>query len=353
MIRVFLLDRYRETIDNYLRMWARTLNEDLRPVAYESVFPGGSIDGGVFIFSDLERLRDDEYERADELARRIESAGARVLNKPSGARRRYSLLRSLHDAGKNPFNVYRSTDVDENVRFPVFVRRERAHNGAISPLLNNREELNRALAQLRASLPVADDLLVVEYVHTAGSADGLFRKYSVMRIDQTLIARHILFSRDWIDKDADVVTDETLIEENQFLADFPHARQIREIFEFAGINYGRIDYSVLDGKIVTWEINTNPRILQSPGLCDPRRLQGEAVSGRLIHEAFSELAKAKSVKIPLSGCPRVVNGSRLSLARQLIYLASWVWKEIGSSRIGRRVIQGIAESINLGSNQNT
>jgi hypothetical protein len=352
LIRIFLLDRYRETIDNYLRMWARKLEKDMRPVAYESVFPFGCIDGGVFIFSDLERLRDDEYQRADALARRIESAGARVLNKPLGARRRYSLLRMLHEVGKNPFNVYRSNDLDQNVRFPVFIRRERAHNGAMSGLLKDREELNRALAQLKAELPVADDLLVVEYAHTAGSADGLFRKYSVLRIDRTLIARHIFFNRDWINKDADVVTDETLSEENQFVAECPHSEQVREIFELSGIDYGRIDYSVMDGRIVTWEINTNPRLLPSPGLCDPRRLHSQAVSARHIRAALLELTKAKSVKVPLAGCRRVVNGSRLSPARRLIYLASWVWKEIGASRVGRRVRQGIAESINLGSNQN-
>jgi hypothetical protein len=172
-----------------------------------------------------------------------------------------------------------------------------------------------------------------------------------MRIGPTLIPGHILFSRDWIDKSADVVTDETLIEEGQFLAAFPHAEAVRTIFDSAGIDYGRIDYSVLDGKVVTWEINTNPRILPSAGLCDPRRLQGQASSARLIREAFLELGKSKSVTVPLVGIQRIVNGSRMSIARRLIYLASWVWKEIACFRIGRRVIQGIMASMNLGLNQ--
>src|SRR5262249_42167607 len=40
----------------------------------------------------------------------------------------------------------------------------------------------------------------------------------------------------------------------------PHRQALGEIFQAAGIEYGRIDYSVLDGRIVTWEINTNPTI---------------------------------------------------------------------------------------------
>jgi hypothetical protein len=352
VIRVFLLDRYSETIDIYLQSWGRPLSEEIRPVAYESLFPRGSIEGGVFIFSDLERLKDDEFQRADLLAKKVEAAGGRVLNKPNRVLRRYGLLRALYDSGRNPFNVYRLVDPLGRLRFPVFIRRERAHNGAMSPLLNNQEELDRTLAEMKVSQPITDDLLIVEYAHTA-DGDGLFRKYSVMRIDQTLIARHILFSRDWIDKDADVVTDEAVVEENQFLADFPHAQQVREIFDISGIDYGRIDYSVLDGKVVTWEINTNPRILPGVGRCDPRRMQGQAVCARQIRDAFGELTKAKSVTVPLVGCQRVVRDTGMSIARRMIYLGSWFWKEIGCSKVGRRVAAGISASINLGLNQNT
>jgi len=33
---------------------------------------------------------------------------------------------------------------------------------------------------------------------------------------------------------------------------------LRRIFDIAGIDYGRIDYSLRDGAVETWEINTNP-----------------------------------------------------------------------------------------------
>jgi hypothetical protein len=236
------------------------------------------------------------------------------------------------------------------MRFPVFVRHERSHNGALTPLLKNRDELNRALGDLKKSSPV-DDLLIVEYVHTADS-DGLFRKYSAMLIDKTLIARHILFSRDWIDKDSDVVTDQLATEESRYIAEFPHDQQVREIFELAGIDYGRIDYSMLDGKLVIWEINTNPRILQSPGRCEPRRLYGQGISAKFVREAFVELAKSKVVTVPLAGCPSIVSRSGISPARRLIFAASRFWKWIGRSEMGQRAIEELTSSIRLGTDQN-
>ena len=41
-----------------------------------------------------------------------------------------------------------------------------------------------------------------------------------------------------------------------------HADAVRAAFDTAAIDYGRIDYSLgRDGRVVTWEINTNPLIV--------------------------------------------------------------------------------------------
>ena len=41
------------------------------------------------------------------------------------------------------------------------------------------------------------------------------------------------------------------------------------MFQIAGIDYGRIDYSMLDGEPQVWEINTNPTVLKiTPRLTD-------------------------------------------------------------------------------------
>jgi hypothetical protein len=49
-------------------------------------------------------------------------------------------------------------------------------------------------------------------------------------------------------------------EELDYLVSNPHEAALREIFALAGVGYGRIDYSMKDGRLVTWEINLNPTI---------------------------------------------------------------------------------------------
>jgi hypothetical protein len=49
-------------------------------------------------------------------------------------------------------------------------------------------------------------------------------------------------------------------EELEYVRTNPHRAQLEEIFTIAGVGYGRIDYSLLDGAVQTWEINLNPTI---------------------------------------------------------------------------------------------
>ena len=37
-----------------------------------------------------------------------------------------------------------------------------------------------------------------------------------------------------------------------------------KIYQLANLDYGRIDYAVVNGKIQTWEINDNPQLLSNP-----------------------------------------------------------------------------------------
>jgi len=56
-----------------------------------------------------------------------------------------------------------------------------------------------------------------------------------------------------------------VLEEHDYVFNNPHAIQLAEIFEIAGIDYGRIDYSIKDGRIQTWEINLNATIGRGVG----------------------------------------------------------------------------------------
>src|SRR5947207_12036278 len=96
-------------------------------------------------------------------------------------------------------------------RFPLFLRRESEHNGAISPMINSPEELDRAVADVIAKGVPRDDLLAVEYCDTSDAA-GVFRKYSAFRIGDRIIPRHLFFSKKWVVKLADTVADDNVAE---------------------------------------------------------------------------------------------------------------------------------------------
>lgn len=221
-----------------------------------------------------------------------------VLNHPRRALQRYALLRRMREIGCNRFNVIRATDDPTGLRYPVFVRYEHRHNGSMTPLLHDRQALDRALVDLSVRGIAAQELLVVEFCDTSG-ADGLFRKYSAMRIGDLIIPRHLHAAPSWVAKSGtgDCGDDETLVrEELDYLERDPHARWLRDVFTEARIEYGRIDYGVYKGEPQVWEINTNPTLGRGPSR--PARRQGRfaqlreparLASHRMMLEAFKRL----------------------------------------------------------------
>ena len=49
-------------------------------------------------------------------------------------------------------------------------------------------------------------------------------------------------------------------DELNYVTQNPHEEQLLKIFALAQVEYGRIDYSIKNGKVQTWEINLNPTI---------------------------------------------------------------------------------------------
>jgi hypothetical protein len=74
-------------------------------------------------------------------------------------------------------------------------------------------------------------------------------------------------------------------EELAYVRTNPHEEELREIFAIARTDYGRIDYSLKDGRVQPWEINLNPTIGRGlrpssrsiePSLRETRELTKEA-----------------------------------------------------------------------------
>jgi hypothetical protein len=256
------------------------LAERLVVVPYEHAWEQRSFVPGTYLFGDLEWLTGNGLESTIELWERLSELEGDVtlLNDPARALRRYELLRHLHARGVNRFNAFRVPTSLETwaetplpLHYPVFLRCERTHVGNMSDLLYTWEEVVEAVPAARASGEYgANELLVVEWCDTS-DANGVFRKYGAFVIGETIVARHLVCSRDWVVKDFELLDDEFLCEARAYVAENPHADVLREIAKDAAVQWGRFDYSFVDGQPQIWEINLNPTII-APG----RR--GEAIN---------------------------------------------------------------------------
>lgn len=246
------------TMRAYAHDWDR-----LRLVFYDDLFGASSLSVGTYIFTDLDRLTSSERQLAaavwHQLA--VSTPRMRLLNNPETVLDRYELMHELAEAGENQFRARRLAEGLDGLRYPVFVRSEREHDGTMTPLLHGPTALWRALASARMKGYRARDLLIVEFCDTSDSS-GLFRKYSAFLVDGEVLPRHMLISRNWHLKKPDIADAKAELEVEAYLEGNPHEDAIRRMFDRASIDYGRIDYSMLGDRLQVWEINTNPLVKQ-------------------------------------------------------------------------------------------
>jgi hypothetical protein len=281
MIWYLVTAEHAYTVSEHLRSsWGAVLRKKMVVMPYALLTGMPTLPNGSYVFSDLERL--DALPRAvlGKVWTRLQASGCRLLNHPQRSLRRLELLDALHADGGNAFRAFRADTVGEPWRYPVFVRQEKEHNGARSSLLHDAASVRAALLQLVLAGHALRDLLVVEMCNTA-DASGVYRKYSAFRIGEQIVPRHVLFSRNWMLKDMDLMDESQRSEVRSYCRDNPHEAELRRVFDRAQIDYGRIDYALdHDGRIQTWEINTNPQIMRAP------EAYPEAL--RRFHQAFAE-----------------------------------------------------------------
>ena len=286
--------RERSVVKTFLESWADQLVPWIKVRSYGCLLRAPSVRPGVHILTDFDRLRPSAFARARRLAAGVRKNGSRLLNDPGRWTTRLELLRQLSARGVNDFRAFQLSELDQSVRYPVFLRSAVDHHGAISDLLHSRDEVDRALSRLSLKNRLRKKhLLAVEYCDCSDRT-GLFRKYAVMKIGSVLIPRHTLFSQDWVTKKPDIVNDHTLAEEYEFVKGFPHREEVAKVFDLAGVDYGRMDFGVKNGRIQVWEINTNPILVPNRGKMDPRRVPLQAESATRIIETLLALARRPS-----------------------------------------------------------
>lgn len=254
-------------MEEYLRQYGGNLLNRVRVITYDDIVLGKAIPIGTYIFSAIDRLFPCEKEIAARCCRELSSASASVtlINSPGRVLCRYKLLRKCFELKRNSFCVFRAHELHRCHKFPVFIRPEGEHTGSLTRLLYTRRELVEELARALVNGHRLRDLIVAGYCDTSDSS-GIFRLYCASIVGDEIIPQVIVHNRNWITKwEGRLVDEEKAREQLNYVESNPHAAWLKETFQLAGINYGRIDYGLVNGMPQVWEINTNPTIVRRAG----------------------------------------------------------------------------------------
>jgi len=318
MIYYLVTQKHAYTIRSFINTWAKELLPRLKVLSYESLPHRRFLKQGTYIFSDIERLTQEQAKILsaiwEELAN--DNNGLRLLNHPMRSMRRYELLRTLYEQGVNRFNIYRLAQCQLPSQFPVFIRGENDHNGSLTPLLETQGALDATINVLSQHRQGLRDKVMIELCNTANS-HGIFRKYSAYIVGDSIFPQHMMFGQGWMLKSVNSLAKKKaeLYEEQHYLRNNPHESQLKAVFQLAGIDYGRVDYGVLDNKPQIWEINTNPTLMHiAPGPAKCSRERSKFVQ-RMI-AAFEEIDYAGNGKIMIpikAKISHIAKTSRLKL----------------------------------------
>ena len=265
--------------------------------AYHDLYRKQKLKPGIYIFTGYGVLTNVQKEVGLQLSKQLQKAGSDfiIMNHPEKVLDRYELLETLYHLGYNQFRAYKIHEIlSDSVKpgFPVFIREAGRHSGSLTGLLTNSDSMIKKIHELKKSGFKYDHLLVVEFIDTADNR-GIYKKYSAFRLGDTILPRYLSLSYDWVVKenaserpgytlyDEDVIKEELLYIHNN-----PHQQLLKEIFQIANIEYGRIDYGFKDGKLQVWEINTLPTIGAHPRVSKPPK----SVSGGIVERKLKRAA---------------------------------------------------------------
>src|SRR5438046_8658641 len=83
-------------------------------MTYDQLLRSRWVRYATYVFADIDRLSFWDLELAAHAYLGMERSGLRVLNNPAKVKTRYALLRALHRAGLNDFNVHRADDISSS-----------------------------------------------------------------------------------------------------------------------------------------------------------------------------------------------------------------------------------------------
>lgn len=269
MIHFFVTAAQEHSIRDYLDSRGKSLTGRIRILHYEDLPDRRRFERGTYILSALEYLSPPMLSLLTAVHRQLADVnGFRFLNHPVRTLGRLALLQELERTGRNPFRAVRAGGDLTGLRYPVFLRAERSHDGAVSPLLGSRREVEAAIGRALIAGRRLGDLLVVEFCDTADDG-GRYRKYGAFIIGDRIVSRRFDYGRAWmLKREGSEFSAAMGREELEYVRTDPHADALREICDLAAVGYGCVDYTLKEGRVVVWEINVAPRI--GPGRGDAR-----------------------------------------------------------------------------------
>ena len=304
MIHYLVTAAQEHSIRDYLESRGKSINDRIRILHYEDLPDRVRFERGTYILSALEYTSRPMRALLTAIHRQLaEVEGFRFLNHPVRTLGRFDLLGELARTGWNPFRAVRAGGDLMGLCYPVFLRAERSHDGAVSPLLGSPREVEAAIGRALIAGRRLADLLVVEFCDTADER-GRYRKYGAFVIGDQIVSRRFDYGRAWMLKRENSEFSAAMgLEELEYVRTDPHADALREVCHHASVGYGCVDYAVKDGRIVVWEINVAPRI--GPGRGDvhvPKPPEYERVQERTREIFHPKLRSAfEALDVPTEG----------------------------------------------------
>ena len=287
MIRFLLTRGYGSTLRTVRKS---LLGASISLMNYDRLLRARWLRRGTYIFTDLDRLGSWDVEQASHMYLHLKNAGLKVLNNPARVKCRFALLRALHAAGLNDFNVYRVDEMGLPMRFPVFVRKLNGHHGPLSGLLETGAEVQKAVtAAIDAGTP-EENIGIIEFA-AEPLRPGLYRKLAAFRLGRTIVPHISVHDSSWLVKygTLGIAGEELYQEELNLIRTNPFAGHLQKVFDVAGIDYGRADFGFYHGRIQVYEINTNPHVAAPDPHPSPSRIESMRVGWENYLEALRAL----------------------------------------------------------------
>jgi hypothetical protein len=298
--------RHLDTLGCYITSaHANPIKKRVRLLSYRAFFAAKRLPVATYILTDHDRLSAGDRERLWGVCQALEagSPAIRILNHPTRVLRRLDMLQELHRQGINDFQVYPLIGQERPSQYPVFLRSEGEHGGERSELIEDEDALAKEIPKFLRTRRYkrGHGSIVVGYIESQDE-EGRALKYAAFRVGDHVVPRHRFLGKTWFVRGPEYLTEETAAAEREWMTSFPEIDQIRRIFDVAGIEYGRLDFAVIDGKVQAFEINTNPQTIGFSQ--EPLRRGADALFGPNFTKALESLDCTQSgwvaIDMPLS-----------------------------------------------------